>query len=46
VLITSLPINALLGLLVLIAVLPLFVDALKVNILDFSDILFNFLRVF
>lgn len=46
VLITSLPVNALLGLGVLILVLPLFVDSLKTQIMDFSEILFGFLRVF
>ena len=46
VLITSLPVNALMGLGVLIIVLPFFIDALKGQIVDFSDILFNFLRVF
>lgn len=46
VLITSLPVNALMGLLVLIVVLPLFVEALKADIVDFSDVLFNFLKVF
>ncbi len=46
VLITSLPVNALMGLMVLIIALPFFVDALKTQIMDFSDILFNFLRVF
>lgn len=46
VLITSLPVNALMGLLVLMLVLPLFVDSLKAQISDFSEILFNFLKVF
>ncbi len=46
VLITSLPVNALMGLGVLIVVLPLFVDALKGEIVDFSEILFGYLRVF
>ncbi len=46
VLITSLPVNALLGLSVLIVVLPFFVDALKTEIVEFSEILFGYLRVF
>lgn len=46
VLITSLPINALMGLVVLIVVLPLFVDSLKTQIVDFSEILFGYLTVF
>ena len=46
VLITSLPVNALMGLMVLIVALPFFVDAMKNEIIEFSDILFGFLRVF
>ncbi len=46
VLITSLPVNALVGLVVLIAVLPFFVDAVKTEILDFSEVMFGFLKVF
>lgn len=46
VLITSLPVNALVGLVVLIVILPFFIDSLKNEIVDFSDIIFNFLRVF
>lgn len=46
VLITSLPINALMGLGVLIVILPFFVDALKTEINEFSQVLFGFLKVF
>ena len=46
VLITSLPINALVGLTVLVLGLPFFIDALKVEIGRFSEVLFNYLRVF
>ncbi len=46
VLITSLPVNALLGLGVLIVSLPFFIDALKTEIVEFSEILFGYLRVF
>lgn len=46
VLITSLPINALMGLVVLIVVLPFFIDSLKTEIVDFSEVLFGFLKVF
>ncbi len=46
VLITSLPVNALVGLAVLIISLPFFVDGLRTEIVEFSGILFNFLRVF
>ncbi len=46
VLITSLPVNALMGMMVLIVMLPFFVDSLKNEIMEFSGILFNFLRVF
>lgn len=46
VLITSLPINALMGLIVLIVALPFFVDAMKNEIIEFSEILFGYLRVF
>ena len=46
VLITSLPINALMGLTVLIMILPFFVDAMKTEIVGFSEVLFGFLRVF
>ncbi len=46
VLITSLPVNALLGLGVLIVVLPFFVEALKTEIIDFSEVLFGYLKVF
>ena len=46
VLITSLPVNALMGILVLMIGLPFFVDSLKNEIIDFSETLFGFLRVF
>jgi flagellar biosynthetic protein FliR len=46
VLITSLPVNALMGLAVLIIVLPFFVEALKAEIAEFSEVLFGFLKVF
>lgn len=46
VLITSLPINALMGMAMLIVMLPFFVDSLKNEIVSFSDILFGFLKVF
>ncbi len=46
VLITSLPVNALVGLAVLMISLPFFVDGLRTEIVEFSGILFNFLRVF
>lgn len=46
VLITSLPINALLGLGMLIVILPFFVDSMRTQIAEFSEILFGFLRVF
>ena len=46
VLITSLPVNALVGLSVLIMSLPFFLDALKSEIIDFSEVLFGFLKVF
>ena len=46
VLITSLPINALMGLAVLLVALPFFVDALKVEINNFGEILFGYLKVF
>lgn len=46
VLITSLPINALMGLVVLMVMLPFFLDALKDEIQNFSEILFGYLKVF
>lgn len=46
VLITSLPVNALMGLGVLIVMLPFFVDALKTEIMDFANVMFAFMRVF
>ena len=46
VLITSLPVNALLGLSVLIIMLPFFIDAMRAEIGEFSQIVFNFLRAF
>jgi len=46
VLITSLPVNALMGLLVLIVVLPFFIDALRTEITEFSEILIGYLRVY
>ena len=46
VLITSLPVNALLGMLVLVVALPFFIDALKTEIMNFTEILFGYLRVF
>lgn len=46
VLITSLPVNALMGLGVLMLMLPYFIDALKTEIINFSEIMFGFLKVF
>lgn len=46
VLITSLPVNALVGLMVLISILPFFVDAVKSEISDMSEVVFAFMRVF
>ncbi|MCJ8275834.1 MAG: flagellar biosynthetic protein FliR, partial [Bdellovibrionales bacterium] len=46
VLITSLPVNALMGFGVLIVVLPFFMDSLKTEIIDFTEILFGFLKVY
>jgi flagellar biosynthesis protein FliR len=46
VLITSLPVNALMGLSVLVLILPFFVEAIKTEVSEFSEILFVFLKVF
>lgn len=46
VLITSLPVNALVGLAVLMVSLPFFIDGLKTEIADFSEILFGYLKTF
>lgn len=46
VLITSLPVNALMGFSVLIIILPFFLDSLKTEIMEFSEILFGYLRVY
>lgn len=46
VLITSLPVNALVGLTVLVISLPFFLDSLRTQISDFSEILFAYLKVF
>jgi flagellar biosynthesis protein FliR len=46
VLITSLPVNALMGLSVLIIMLPFFIDALKTEIVSFAEVMFGFMRTF
>lgn len=46
VLITSLPVNALMGLGVLIVMLPFFVDALRTEISEFANAMFGFMKVF
>lgn len=46
VLITSLPVNALMGLAILGLSLPFFVDSIKVEITNFSELLFTYLKVF
>ena len=46
VLITSLPVNALMGFSVLIIILPFFMDSLKTEIVEFSEILFGYLKVY
>lgn len=46
VLITSLPVNALAGFAILILALPFFLDGLRTQITDFSEVLFAYLKVF